>query len=110
MSADLVTIDSIESLNSLFDRSNLQPVVIFKHSSMCGISAHLLEEVTAIDGTINVVVVQESRDVSNAVEQRTGYRHQSPQAFVIRGGKAVYQASHYGIDPSKIVQSLQENE
>ncbi|MCC7308714.1 MAG: DUF2847 family protein, partial [Acidobacteria bacterium] len=44
--------------------------------------------------------------ISNAVEARTGHRHQSPQAFVIRDGKAVYHASHYGIDPEMINQHL----
>lgn len=106
MPANFNTIDSIDSLDSLFESSYFRPVVIFKHSNTCGISAHLMEEVSVVDADINVVVVQTSRDVSNAIETRTGHRHQSPQAFVIRDGKAVYHATHYGIDPSQIESRL----
>ncbi len=106
MPANFNTIDSIDSLDSLFESSYFRPVVIFKHSNTCGISAHLMEEVSVVDADINVVVVQTSRDVSNAIETRTGHRHQSPQAFVIRDGKAVYHATHYGIDPGQIESQL----
>jgi len=106
MPANFNTIDSIDSLDSLFESSYFRPVVIFKHSNTCGISAHLMEEVSVVDADINVVVVQTSRDVSNAIETRTGHRHQSPQAFVIRDGKAVYHATHYGIDPGQIESRL----
>ena len=100
-------IDSIEALEAVFERSDANPVVIFKHSSSCRISAHVLEQVDTIGADINVVVVQHSREISNAIESRTGYRHQSPQVFVIKEGKAVYQASHYGIDPSAISRHLE---
>ena len=106
MPANFNTLDSIDSLDSLFESSYFRPVVIFKHSNTCGISAHLMEEVSVVDADINVVVVQTSRDVSNAIETRTGHRHQSPQAFVIRDGKAVYHATHYGIDPGQIASQL----
>ncbi len=102
MPANFITIDSLDTLNMLFERSYHRPVVIFKHSNSCGISAHVMEQVSAVDGDVNVVVVQTSRDVSKAVETRTGHRHQSPQAFVVRDGKAVYHATHYGIDPDEI--------
>lgn len=100
-------IDSIEALDAVFAESLANPVVVFKHSKNCGISAHVLEQVVTIGASINVVVVQRSRDLSNAIETRTGYRHQSPQAFVIKEGKAVYHASHYGIDVDTISRLLQ---
>lgn len=102
MSANFITIDSLDTLDALFERSYDEPVVIFKHSSRCGISAHLKEEISGLDADINLVVVQTSREISVAVESRTGFRHQSPQAFVIQNGRAVYHASHYGIDPIAI--------
>lgn len=98
----LSILESLDALDALFEVSHRAPVILFKHSRTCGISAHLLEEIKAVDSDINVVVVQSHREVSNAIERLTGYRHQSPQAFVIKGGKAVYQASHYGIDPAAI--------
>lgn len=106
MPANFVSIDSIETLDAIFKRSFARPVVIFKHSRTCGISAHLMEEVSSLEDDINVVTVQSGRDISDEIAVRTGYRHQSPQAFVIRDGKAVYQASHYGIDPIEIEKFL----
>ncbi|NOT48096.1 MAG: bacillithiol system redox-active protein YtxJ [Acidobacteria bacterium] len=106
MPANFVTIESLDSLDALFDRSFSHPVVIFKHSNSCGISAHVMEQIAGVDHVVNVVVVQTNRDISNAVETRTGHRHQSPQAFVIRNGKAVYHATHYGIDADAIDASL----
>lgn len=106
MSANFVTVDSLASLDALFERSFVEPVVLFKHSNSCGISAHVKEMITEVEDDVNIIVVQTDRDVSNAVETRTGYRHQSPQAFVIRNGKAVYHATHYGIDPSDIGNAL----
>lgn len=106
MPANLIRLDSIESLDRTLARSMTEPVVVFKHSSLCGISAHLLNQVEAIEADVHVVVVQESRPVSNAIEQRTGVRHASPQAFVLRGGRVVYHASHYGIDPKRIAELI----
>lgn len=108
MAADIYKLRSLEELDQLFERSHQEPVVVFKHSNACGISAHIFEEIKTVDAEINVVVVQQNRDISNAIERETGCRHQSPQAFVLRNGKAVYQASHYGIDPKAIGQYLEQ--
>ena len=99
-------VDSIEKLDAIFERSAVEPVVLFKHSNSCGISSHVLETVQEIDADLNVIVIQENRALSNEVAARTGHRHQSPQAFVLADGKAVYHATHYGIDPSAIERVL----
>jgi bacillithiol system protein YtxJ len=106
MSAKFINIESLDTLDALFKSSYSRPVVIFKHSSSCGISFHVKEMITEVEGEINLIVVQQNRDISNAVETLTGHRHQSPQAFVIRDGKTVYHATHYGIDPAAIDASL----
>jgi bacillithiol system protein YtxJ len=43
------------------------------------------------------VNVSRDRAVSRAIEARTGVRHESPQALVLRGGQAVWDASHFAI-------------
>ena len=106
MAANFIEIESAEQLEGLFNASFDRPVAIFKHSNSCGISAHLYEMVASVDGTINFVVVQEHRSLSDDIAERTGHRHQSPQAFVIKDGKAIYHATHYGIDPAKIETAL----
>lgn len=94
-------------LDLLFERSSERPVALFKHSNSCGISAHVLEMVEEVDGDVFVLVIQEHRDLSAEIATRTGYAHQSPQAFVIKGRKAIYHATHYGIDPGAISRLMQ---
>ncbi len=106
MPAKFVMIESLEQLDALFESSFAAPVALLKHSNSCGISSHVLEMVAEAEGTINVVVIQEHRPISNEIAIRTGHRHQSPQAFVIRDGKATYHATHYGIDATKIQEHL----
>lgn len=106
MPAKFVKIDSFEQLDALFESSFSNPVALFKHSNSCGISSHVLEMAAEAEGTINVVVIQENREISNEIANRTGHRHQSPQAFVIKDGKTTYHATHYGIDAGKIEKCL----
>jgi len=102
MAANFVPVDSIDTLDALFAESHIRPVVLFKHSNSCGISSHVFEQIGDVEGDVHVIVVQRDRPVSNAVAERTGYRHQSPQAFVIKDGKPVYHATHYGISAEAI--------
>ena len=101
-----INLDTIEKLDALIAASSESPAFIFKHSDTCGISAHILEQLNAIDGNINILIVQHDRAVSNAVVERLGIRHASPQAFVLKDGKPIYHATHYGIDPDEIAKHL----
>ncbi|MEO6334965.1 MAG: bacillithiol system redox-active protein YtxJ [Pyrinomonadaceae bacterium] len=106
MPANFINVDSIAGLDRLFEQSFERPVVLFKHSTTCGISAGVYREVGFVASDVNVVVIQTHRDISNAVAMRTGVRHESPQAFVLRDGKPVYHASHYDIEAEHIEASL----
>lgn len=102
MTASFHTIESLQDLDMLFARSFTEPVVLFKHSNSCGTSAYVFEIMHEVPGDIHLVTVQERRDISNAIADRTGVRHQTPQAFVIAGGEIAYSASHYNISPEAI--------
>ncbi len=106
MSANFINVDSIENLDRLFEQSFDRPVVLLKHSTTCGISAGVYREVALVAGDVNVVVMQTHREISNAIASRTGVRHESPQAIVLREGKPVYHASHYDIEAQHIEASL----
>lgn len=108
MTARIKFISSTSDVDRLFEESAARPVAIFKHSASCGISAHVLEMVEQADTDLNIVVVQEARDVSNAIAERTGYVHHSPQAFVIKDREVVYHATHYAIDPVKMENALNQ--
>lgn len=106
MPARIIYIETPEQVDALFERSFREPVAIFKHSNRCGISHDVFEQTALINGELNVVVIQEYRQLSEMIANKTAYRHQSPQAFVIRNGKPIYHATHYGIDPADIERLL----
>ena len=95
--ANFIEINSIEKLEQLFEKSSEQPVVLFKHSLTCPISAGVYEEVSGFESDVNIVIMQKAREVSNEIASKTGIRHESPQAIVLKDGKAAYHASHYDI-------------
>jgi len=76
--------------------------VLYKHSTRCIVSTWSIREVRAFseahpDWPVYVLKVIEERRLSDAVAERLGIRHQSPQAFVIRDGRCVWDASHSDI-------------
>lgn len=106
MNAKIIEINSSEKLSELFEKSNETPVVLFKHSITCPISANVFDEVSEIDSEINLVVVQRARSISNEIAERTHIRHESPQAIILKNGEAIYHASHYDITGEDILNSL----
>jgi bacillithiol system protein YtxJ len=101
-SPNLIKLDTLDKLQAAIEESRIRPVLLFKHSSSCGISAGVFREVSLVDSEINIVVVQTDRHISNEIERHTGIKHQSPQAIVLRNGEAVYHASHYDITADDI--------
>ena len=97
MPANFIKVDSLDSLDRLFTQSYERPIVLLKHSVTCGISSGVYRIVEAVAADVNVVVIQTHRELSNEIAVRTGVRHESPQALVIRDGRPVYHASHYDI-------------
>ena len=94
----------MDELDELLTDTGDRPVVLFKHSYSCGISAEALDELVDYlnsDGAdaarYALVTVQTHRDVSNAVATRFGIRHETPQALIIRDGRVVWSASHFRV-------------
>lgn len=83
---------------------------IFKHSSTCPVSTAAHDEVLAYLAAnpmpAGMVVVQEVRPLSNWLATRLGFVHQSPQLFLVRAGKVVWQASHWGITQQKMAEAV----
>ena len=82
-------LSSIEQLNELVVAAQDKPVVIFKHSTRCGISSmawnSFRKNWTSEDTLADVYVLDllNHRDVSNEITEVTGVYHQSPQAIVL---------------------------
>ncbi len=106
MNAIFKALTTTEELTELIKRSVSTPVVLFKHSTTCPISFGVYEEISNARTEINLVIVQQSRDVSEEIVARTGIRHESPQAIVLRNGTPVYHASHYDITAQDVENAL----
>lgn len=89
-------------LESLLAASNEGSVFIFKHSVTCPISMDIYREVSKLDADVNLVIVQNARPLSNKIAEKTGIRHESPQAIILKNSKAAYSASHYDIEAEEI--------
>lgn len=79
------------------------PVLIFKHSTACPVSAHAHREFQAwLDSDdpkprTALVRVIEERPLSREIAARLGVTHQSPQAILVADGRAHWHASHSDI-------------
>jgi bacillithiol system protein YtxJ len=84
------------------EQSASAPVLIFKHSSRCSISAmalYRLEKDWNQESNINpyMIDVIYDRGISNKVAEHFGVRHESPQVLLIEGNICTYNTSHSGI-------------
>ncbi len=97
-----------EELTALTAASSEKPVVIFKHSTSCSISAmakNRMErswQVPTEKADVYYLDLIAHRNVSNKIAEDFGVIHASPQVLVIKNGEAVYDNSHYGIDATAI--------
>jgi bacillithiol system protein YtxJ len=106
MKANFTEINTTEQLDSLFEQSNEKPIVLFKHSLTCPISAGVYQEVSNADADINIIIMQKARNVSEAVAEKTGIRHESPQAIILKDGKVVYHAAHYDVTAEDVESNI----
>jgi bacillithiol system protein YtxJ len=109
----LTTLHAVHDLDRMLTDSHEQPVLLFKHSYTCGISAEALDELrTHIDDAsahavrYAIVTVQTHRDVSNTIAERLGVRHETPQAILVREGRAVWSASHFRVNAAELQKAL----
>jgi bacillithiol system protein YtxJ len=113
MSYGLVELATLADLDRAIAVSAKQPILIYKHSLTCGTSGVAYEEVmdvvsgAMLPGTAFIVKVQIAREVSRAIEQRLGIRHESPQALLVSDGRAFWHASHFRVTARHITAAIQ---
>ncbi len=92
MGSHLVRITDTKAFEELTDRSKERPVVIFKHSLTCPISAAAYQQMEQFNGDVALVEVQKSRALSTEIESRLGVAHESPQVIVLSKGQVAITA------------------
>ena len=99
-----VELESVEQIQSIKEESKNSPVVIFKHSTTCSISAMALHRLQrkSVDAKVYYLDLRVNRNISNLVAEVFDVVHESPQVLIIDKGKAVYHRSHSDINPSDV--------
>ncbi len=98
-------------LESIVQSSYSQDVIIYKHSTRCGVSLmskrHLESSFTnSRHNDLYYLDLLSYRPVSNAVAERFMIPHKSPQVLLIRKGECIYSASHSGIEAAELSAQL----
>jgi bacillithiol system protein YtxJ len=96
------SLDTLERLEKAFADSLDHPVILFKHSATCPISSRAYDEMSRLDREVYIVVVQESRAISNEISTRTGVQHESPQCLILHDGHCVWNESHGKVRASTV--------
>lgn len=110
---DWQNLNSLEQIDEIKKQSEDKPVVIFKHSTRCGIShmaQHNLEgrwDFQPEELHFYYLDLIRNRPVSNAVAETFDVRHQSPQILIIRNGEVDYHTSHHLISVETIRKQIE---
>jgi len=103
----------LEQLPELIKESHTTPVVLFKHSISCGLSAMVKYQLEsewnfkAKELSFYYLDLINHREVSNKIAEEFDIMHQSPQLIVLHQGKAVSNTSHYAIGVGWLREQLQ---
>jgi len=100
-------IRSMDELDQVFAQSAAAPRILFKHDPSCMISAAAHRELSQMEQPVLLVDVENDHDLRDAVTQRTGVRHESPQALVLKNGQAAWSASHYEITHEAVAEAVE---
>ncbi len=105
----LTTIEQLEEIKNV---SNTEAVLIFKHSTRCGISSMVIKQFeklfTEEHQKLKVYYLDllNYRDVSDEVGYKFQVMHQSPQLIVVKNGVSVHDAAQYDITQANLTRFI----
>ncbi len=111
MTSPFLPLDTVAGFDAALTRSTHEPILIFKHSPTCGISAmahaDLAEWIARrVPLPVYVVLVRQQREVSAAIAAHFALRHESPQVLLVEGGQVRWHGSHFRVTPGDIEAAL----
>ena len=107
-----IPLERMEQLDEIVEISNAVPVLIFKHSTTCGISRMVLR---SFEKAYNYdkkqlepyfLDLKAHRDISNAIATKFNVQHESPQLLLIKNGTVTYHTSHGAIEAENLLEKL----
>ena len=102
----------VEDFDRLIYLSDSTPILIFKHSTRCSVSLMAKRSLEAEWNFSSAQVIPyyldliTYRPLSNRISEQFNIMHESPQAILLKNGKAVYHASHSDINAEDIGKHL----
>ena len=106
----MIELRSVNEWYDVLEKSKEEPLLVLKHSTTCPISAAAYQAFGASTADVPkyFLKVRESRPVSNEIEENLGIQHESPQLFLLKDGKAVWQATHHAIRQTEVDKAVEE--
>lgn len=104
----------MDDLQEVWETSTEKPILLFKLNTACPISAAAFKELHTFleDNHDNIgayfVKVRESRPISNQIAEDLDVQHQSPQLFLIKDRKQVWNTSHSDITVDSMKEALSD--
>jgi len=110
---EIIELTSEKQWLNLLASSAETPVLVFKHSTSCPISAGAYEDWQSYlrndpnpDIEYALVRVIESRPVSNLIAETLNVKHESPQVLFVKGRRIQWHDSHSRITESMLRERL----
>ncbi|MEM7737536.1 MAG: bacillithiol system redox-active protein YtxJ [Deinococcota bacterium] len=90
------TLQEQGDIDRLLEHSEREPVILFKHSATCPISAFAHKQLEELEDTVPIykLTVQRTRALSNSIAEDFEVQHQTPQAIVILAREVQFDSSH----------------
>ncbi|MCI0339361.1 MAG: bacillithiol system redox-active protein YtxJ [Acidobacteria bacterium] len=108
-------ITTTDMLDEILKSSEQQPILFFKHSKTCGVSSRAfaefqryLQSPESAQVRNCLIVIQQARDVSNELARLIGVQHESPQAIIVREGRAVWNESHFTLESGALIEAVRK--
>jgi bacillithiol system protein YtxJ len=99
-------------LSAIIKNSSDKPVLIFKHSTRCGISRMVLKNfesnfnISETEIDMYFLDLLNYKALSQDISTKFNVIHQSPQVLLIKNGEVIYHDSHNYISVDKIKEIL----
>lgn len=104
-------LEAPEQIQQIQQESAAQPVIIYKHSTRCGVSSAVLNRLERSASTFKgaklyFLDLLKFRLLSNLVAEKFSVPHESPQLLLIANGQVVLDLSHFDIEPAQVGAAL----
>lgn len=103
-------LNCLKQLEEIKLQSKTAPILIFKHSTRCGISSMVIKQFEKLfteehqNLKVYYLDLLSYRDISDEVGYTFQVMHQSPQLLIIKNAVSVFNASHYDITLTNLAQ------